>query len=221
MSIDATLQQLLDDPKAFLTCNALIIYGSPSSASGVKRFVLQATDKSGWQSVAGGDARNVALYVLYEEGTFNAQGSGPVSTPFDAHYISMRERDPKSGSWGDSKDTHYTLPSSGKPRLMVTSKLNGCTFGIGSRSDGGGRLVSHLRPPLDSAMGVVAGRLALDTATRTGFAGHKLDVSVMSSAQQNGTVIGQRSGGHWTFYAQRFQVGRTMDGVISDVQVYH
>ena len=66
------------------------------------------------------------------------------SAPFDVHYVSMREF--KNGAWEDANATHYLLPANAGADMMVTSKLNGCTFGIGSDAQGA-RLVSHLRPP--------------------------------------------------------------------------
>jgi hypothetical protein len=214
MSIETARSELLTNPKAFLESNALVIYGSNVGGSGAKRFVLQATEAAGWKSVARGEAREVPLFVMFEEGGFNGKGSGPVSTGIDTHYVSMRQVQPESGKWEDTGTTHYTLPPDGAS-VMVTSKINGCTFGIGSNA-GGARLVSHLKPPGEDP----SGRLTLDKGTREGFKGGKLDVSVMSSGTQNGTVIGLRSGQQWTFYAQRFQMFPSMSGIINEVQVY-
>lgn len=215
MSIDQDLDALLAAPKPFLEANALVIYGSTKGGSQTKDFVLQATSDV-WKTSVGGSMKAAPVYVMYDADGFNAKGVGPQSRRFNAHYISMREYDVRSQRWEDAGATHYTLPGAGGPTVMVTSKLNGCTFGIGS--DGGGtRLVSHLRPP--TALGGTAARLRLDEGTRAGFSEGKLDVSVMSSTEQNGTVLGLRTGSRWTFYAQRFQmlVGA---GIIGAVQVY-
>jgi hypothetical protein len=214
MAIDDVLQSLLAAPKTFLEANALVIYGSPKSKSGIKDFVLQAGDKTGWQTCVGG-LKSVPFYIIYDAKGFNASATGPQSTAFNAHYVSMREFNADKSSWEDAQTTHYTLPGDG-PAVMVTSKLNGCTFGIGSNAQGA-RLVSHLRPP--NLQGS-AGRLRLDEGTRAGFAGGKLDVGVMSSQGQNGTVLGLRTGSGWKFYAQRFQMFATAVGTITDVQVY-
>jgi hypothetical protein len=80
MSIETARSELLTNPKAFLESNALVIYGSNVGGSGAKRFVLQATEAAGWKSVARGEAREVPLFVMFEEGGFNGKGSGPVST---------------------------------------------------------------------------------------------------------------------------------------------
>lgn len=214
MPIDDVLQSLLAGPKAFLESNALVIYGSNKSGSGVKNFVLQGTDENGWRSGVGDVQRAVPFFVMYDETGFNAKGSGPKSAPLSAHYVSMREFNTGTGSWEDSSATHYTLPTTG-PTVMVTSKINGCTFGIGSNADGA-RLVSHLRPPGQAA----TSRLHLDQGTRAGFAGGKLDVSVMSSGEQNGTVLAIRAGANWAFYVQRYQMFSGAVGIINAVQVY-
>lgn len=36
----------------------------------------------------------------------------------------------------------------------------------------------------------------------------------------NGTVLGLRANGGWTFYAQRYQMLASATGMITDVQVY-
>jgi hypothetical protein len=217
MAIDDVLNDLLTNTKSFLEQNAIVIYGSNKNGSGQKQFVLQGTDDRNWKTTIGG-ARAVPFYVCYNADGFNGKGAGPKSAPFDTFYISMREFDVKSQSWEDAAATHFTLPANG-PTVMVTSKINGCTFGIGSDANGA-RLVSHLRPP----GGDVASRLQLDRGTRAGFAGGRLDVSVQSSGVMNGTVIGIRTNAAWTFYAQRFQmlnVNSVTSGMIGEVQVYH
>ena len=214
MAIDDVLQSLLAAPKAFLESNALLIYGSNKGGSGQKEFVLQASDETGWRSCVGGATRDVPFYVMYDANGYNAKGSGPKSKPFETHYVSMREFNAGTNSWENVATTHYMLPTDG-PAVMVTSKLNGCTFGIGSNGSGA-RLVSHLRPP----GGNVTGRMRLDQGTRAGFEGGKLDVGVMSSGEENGTVLALRAGTKWTFYAQRFQMLSSMVGFINDVRVY-
>jgi len=140
-----------------------------------------------------------------------------MSNEFTAHYISMREYDVNTGAWEDSDTTHYVLPSTGKVDIMVTSKLNGCTFGIGSDADGS-RRVSHLRPP--TRLGDKEACLKLDAGTRIGFFGGKLDVGVMSSTGQNGTVIGRRINGNWKYYAQRYQILASAVGINDGVNLY-
>jgi len=208
------LAQLMMNTVSFMENNALVIYGCQSK-SGAKDFVLQGTDDNKWRSCAGGGMKEVPMWVIYAADTFNGKARGEKSNAFNAHYISMREYDAKTNTWEDADTTHYTLPSTGT-RVMVTSKINGCTFGIGSDADGA-RIVSHLRPP--TALGPVTSRTELDKGTRGGFVGGKLDVSVMSSTEQNGTVFARRAEGAWTFYVQRFR-STGGSGIIDQVNTY-
>src|SRR5262249_16967283 len=41
--------------------------------------------------------------------------------------------------------SHYTLPTAGGPDIMLTSKLSGCRFGVGSDAVGS-CLVSYVQP---------------------------------------------------------------------------
>ena len=213
MAINDDLAALVGHPQHFLENNALIIYGA--GGSGPADFVLQGTDRNGWRSCAGGGDRPVPLYVMYEARAFNMIGSGPVSAPLAVHYVSMRQYDTVTNQWEATGVTHYLLPAAGGGDFMVTSKINGCTFGIGS--DGGGnRLVTHMRPPK-----LPNNRILLDQGVRAGYAGGRLDVSVMSTQDMNGTVVGKRNGGAWTFYAQRYQkLQGDGTGFIERVNVY-
>lgn len=215
--INDALDSLLTNTEEFLKNNAVMIYGSNKGTSGIHRFVMQGTDEDGWKSCAGGATRKVPFYVIYKADSFNGKGAGEKSREFTAHYISMREYNVATRAWEDTDTTHYILPSTGDVDIMVTSKLNGCTFGIGSDANGS-RLVSHLRPP--TQLGDMEARLKLDTGTRAGFAGGKPDVSIMSSTGQNGTVIGRRITGNWKFYAQRYQIFASAVGIIDSVNLY-
>lgn len=215
MAIDDTLATLVADPRSFLEQNALIIYGSNKSMSGVKQYELIKSTDTGWTSAAAA-GQNVPLYILCPVGYPYGKADGDRSQPLDTHYVSMREYDVNTGSYENTNITNYTLPNAGEPAMMVTSKINGCTFGVGSKA--GARLVSHLRPET-KALGKVESRGVLDQATRAGFEGGHLDASIMSSTVSNGTVLGKREDGEWTVYAQRYQKVGTA-GMITDVQVY-
>ncbi len=144
-------------------------------------------------------------------------GVGQRSAAFAAVSVSMRSFNAVTGAYEDTATTHHVLPTDG-PTIMVTTMLSGCTFGIGSNA-GGARLVSHVRPPEGRRDNQA--RLLLDQTIRGGFqGGGRLKVSVMSSLDERGTVVGIRTGDAWTFYAQQFSyVGGV--GVVNSVQVYH
>jgi hypothetical protein len=91
-------------------------------------------------------------------------------------------REYKNGAWEDVNTTHYMLPGAGGADMMVTSKLNGCTFGMGSHS-AGGRLVSHLRPPNQNP---TTDAQVVSTGTEAGFVkrGDTVRATVNSSGEE-------------------------------------
>ena len=207
---------LLTNTKTFLDNNLVVIF-SGGGGSGNLEFVLEKTIFTGWTSSAG----PVPRFACYPATWPNVGGGdGSQSQKFDAVYVSMREYDADNQSWEPSAMTHHALDANG-PAVMLTSKLNGCTFGIGSDA-AGTRLVSHLRPPkLSQVPDAAEGRLILNAGVRAGFAGGTLTTSIMSSDQMNGTVIGIRTGTAWTFYAQRFHSTAPHSGILHGVNVYH
>ena len=206
---DLALADLRQHPILWLQANALVVYGLGTTGSGARQSRLYKTDSTTtgakWQSAVGGDLRDVPYWVMGDTQNYPVGPGGAVlntgSAPFDVHYVSMREF--KNGAWEDANTTHYLLPANAGADMMVTSKLNGCTFGIGSDAQGA-RLVSHLRPPnidpSSDAQEVVRG-------TESGFAGRGATIAtrVNSTMQEQGTVIALRSVTGWTFYIQRFQ----------------
>jgi hypothetical protein len=201
---DTALRDLITYPKAFLENNGLVIY-SGDRVSAVTPFRLVLLEDQ-WQSVIGGSARSIPAWGLALDGVKlgKARPGEAQSAPISAHYVSMREY--KNGGYEAADVTHYTLPSAGGPDVMFTSKLNGCSFGIGS-SGGGTRLVTHLRPP--SGNGPANEKLAtLSGGVDAGFAanGGSLAVKVTSDSLQNATILSKRSGTDWKFFVQRFKV---------------
>ena len=214
MAINDDLGSLLTNTKVFLENNALLIHGAPGLSAN-HTFVLQATGQEGWKSAVGG-VRNIPRFICYPSASPMDLGVGPRSTAFAAVSVSMRSFNPATHSYEDAATTHHVLPTDG-PAVMVTTMLSGCTFGIGSNA-GGARLVSHVQPPEGRRDN--AARLLLDQTIRAGFPGGRPNVSVMSSLEQRGTVVGIRTAGAWTFYAQQFSFAGDA-GVVNSVQVYH
>lgn len=218
---DLALVVLRHRPLQWLQGNALVIFGLSRSGSGAQQFRLFKTDRN-WRSAVGGDLRDVPYWTMYATQACQggvAQGiyaSG--SAPFDVHYVSMREF--KNGQWEDANTTHYVLPGNAGADMMVTSKLNGCTFGIGSDANGT-RLVSHLRPA-NTSPNPLADQVEVARGTEAGFASHggSLDYRVNSTGADQGTVIGLRSNGSWAFYIQRYRFnvsGQQASGLIDAV----
>ncbi len=215
MPMNAQLALLRNNTQTWLENNALVIYGGAPGGSGRMDYVLSATDDVGWVTTVGGMNLPVPFYVMYPAGTWHPKSNGQLSRSFRVHYISMREFNPVTLQWEAAAVTHYTLPTWGRT-VMVTSKINGCTFGIGS--NGGARIVSHLRPPSSTPQG----RMELERGTVGGIGGGGVvNARIMSTGTENGTVVGIRNGANWTFYAQRFRPMLGFGGFIDGVQVYH
>lgn len=209
---DTALADLRSYPKAFLENNALLIFGYQQRGSGAAQFQMAPTGRK-WKSLLNGASRDVPLFVMFpsDVGNPNADAAN-TSAAFAAQYVSMREF--KNGAWEDANTTHCVLSANAGADIMVTSKLNGCTFGIGTDAHGA-RLVSHLRPPANAAIAATQ----LQTGIEAGFATHggSIDYRVMSTGQQNGTVVGLRANGHWTFHVQRFTMQANATGTIDAV----
>jgi hypothetical protein len=214
---DQALADLRAHPLYWLQANALEVWGLSATGSGAEKFRLYKTDRT-WQMAVEGAARDVTLWTMFSDRVRATKGDpSTASAPFDVHYVSMREF--KNGYWEDANTTHYMLPANSGADMMVTSKLNGCTFGIGSNSNGG-RLVSHLRPPnMGNAAQPTPDAAELQRGIEGGFTsrGQAIDYRVMSTGDYNGTVIGRRTGTKWEFYVQRYKALPTGHGLIDAV----
>jgi hypothetical protein len=125
-------------------------------------------------------------------------------TQIDAYYIPMVQTSDVGGGM-----SHYTLPDNGGPDIMVTSKLTGCVFGIGTHSSGA-VLVSHVQPNSQLAKG--QGKAGMETRQQDltatmwqGFEGHRMTNQFQFGHEytDSAAVIGKRTGGQWRFYLQQ------------------
>lgn len=209
---DSGLADLRSYPKAFLENNALVVFGSNAHASGPCQYRLVLTTRKGWKSVAGSAGeRSVPYWFMMRDGVFHPDFDATRSSvAFDVYYVSMREF--TNGQWEDTGTTHFVLPGAAGADMMVTSKLNGCTFGIGMNA-AGARMVSHLRPPPNAQLASTVVPQGLEA----GFAGGSIDYRVMSNGAENGTILGFRAGGNWTFYTQRFRMRPNTTGLVEMV----
>jgi hypothetical protein len=124
----------------------------------------------------------------------------PAANEFNAYYVPMAQMD---DVWNGS--SHYVLPSAGGPDVMITSRLSGCRFAVGSDANGA-VLVSHVQPSKaineglrqGSLAGVVSGGFAQQGGTQTASFAMEQDYAKGDKA----AVIGLRNGGTWHFYLQ-------------------
>jgi hypothetical protein len=125
---------------------------------------------------------------------------GPVAADeFDAYYIPMVQT-----SDVEMDASHYTLPTGhGSLKIMITSRLSGCTFGTGSDANGA-VLVSHVQPK-NTIADPNTKRNHLHAMITGGFrsAGDFLEKgNNANNYTDSAIVLGNRKGSHWSFYAQ-------------------
>jgi hypothetical protein len=120
--------------------------------------------------------------------------ANPGPDELNAYYVPMvQTADIRGGT------SHYTLPTRGEPAIMITSKLSGCRFGVGSSAEGA-LLVSHVQPNL--AVGDQSRQTNLAAQLESGFAGRVRAFAQGETYTKLAAVIGVRSGKKWHFYQQ-------------------
>lgn len=137
--------------------------------------------------------------------------ASPGANEFNAYYIPMvQTSDVAAGT------SHYILPT-GADALdtVITSKLSGCTFGVGS--DGmGAVLVSHVQPNPNTPVADRAQELS--DAVGQGLTTQTGEFKKGGAYSDKAAVIGHRTGNAWKFYLQAFDVNdQTNKDVISKI----
>jgi hypothetical protein len=120
----------------------------------------------------------------------------PSSPEFNAYYVPMAQTADAA-----RQSSHFILPGTG-PDIVLTSRLSGCSFGVGSNS-GNATLVSHIQPNL-AIEGGTARANDLAQNMQSGFASQGQVVSRGDDYSDLATVIGKRSGTKWVFYLQDY-----------------
>ena len=220
MDVADVIKLLSDPPKLLRQCMLVIAGGSGAAPAngqaGTATFQVSMKDHvnatgftTGLSGMAGLTKSRAVAKLLKLHG---AARTSPAADEFNAYYIPMvQTADALGGA------SHYSLPTAGGPDVMITSKLSGCTFGVGSSATGA-TLVSHIQPDLSLAAGP-ARATDLDTAVTGGF-------NAMTGQFRKGTeytdyasVIGRRSGGVWKFFLQAQDAAPNYSHVISKVDV--
>jgi len=205
---------LLPDPETLLrrcylhiaggaTRTATVPTAPPPPANGQAQVATFAVE-IGHQTVPGFTTGLSGLLGLRKDRPFvkftKVHGAAIVPAPadhFNAYYIPMVQvGDVAAGT------SHYTLPTgAGALDLMITSKLSGCTFSVGS--DGGGAvLVTHVQP--DAAH--MGGSAALSGIAQTGMAATRGEFRRTHEYAELAAILGRRAGAVWTFHMQASRV---------------
>jgi hypothetical protein len=139
-----------------------------------------------------------------------AAKANPAADEFNAYYVPMVQTSDIAGGM-----SHYTLPTNGQPTIMITSKLSGCRFGVGS--DGNGAvLVSHVQP--STAVAEDNRQQDLVTQQNTGFTGAPRAFATGQTYDDMAAVIGVRTGQRWRFYQQASHLDQQGDYVLDSVK---
>ena len=120
-----------------------------------------------------------------------AAKANPGADEFNAFYVPMAQTSDIRGG-----TSHYPLPTWGEPAIMITSKLSGCRFGVGSSAEGA-LLVGPARPKL--ALGDKSRQQNLAAHLKSGFAGRVRGFAFGETCAAPAAVIGVRDGKRWRF----------------------
>ena len=205
------LNELRANPESFLRHYMVSIAGSTPGI--VPRhhtnFLIEAADGRafrGFQTGMAGRLGRTKDRPQLRISMVNAgMTAGPGQAVFDAWYIAM------SDLGGGALAHQVHLSGSDGPDIALTSQMSGCTFGIGSATSDGGRLVSHIRPPAgqqpsaatyqamrqEASFGNMDG--FFDRASRSGAASY-------GNPENRATIVGVRRAGNWRFYAQTYHL---------------
>lgn len=118
---------------------------------------------------------------------------------FNAYYVPMVQTVDVTGG-----TSHYTLPTRGEPTIMITSKLSGCRFGVGSNAEGA-LLVSHVQP--NANLQPASRQSNLEAHVASGFSGRVRAFAIGDTYADMATVVGRRAGKRWHFYQQASRQG--------------
>ena len=198
------VQLIRHDPERLLRQASLKIFGGGvSTLSSVYRFLVIDPVRTmpgfttGLSGLRGKKKDRPIFNLKLERTAFpEERANAATNEVFDAQYVAVGQIE------GGPAATHYVLPATGGPDIMVTAQMSGCAFGIGSDA-GGSRLVSHIQPPLAVADARKRAR-QLYGATAAGFK-DKTPRSVFRRGQEyefEAVILGVRRNGKWKIYAQ-------------------
>jgi hypothetical protein len=135
----------------------------------------------------------------------------PSSPKFNAYYIPMAQTADAA-----NQSSHFVLPDTG-PAVMLTSRLSGCSFGVGSNS-ANATLVSHIQPD-QTIQDQTARTNDLGQKMGSGFAANRKVLSRAGDYSDMATVIGKRdSTNKWTFYLQDYVTVPSASGITFEVR---
>jgi hypothetical protein len=201
------LAEMRANPETFLRHYIVAIAGGPLAQTGIHSgqatfsYTDRATTGRGFTDGLSGLAGRTKErpYVTFTKISGPAK-TQPAAGEFNAWYIAM------AAQGAPVMTRHAFLPGTGGPDIALTSKLSGCSFGVGSAVADGSRIVSHVQPPPGAPNPAVWA--SMRAAASSGVMDAVFDREGQPGADNYGnpanraTVIGIRSNGYWQLYAQ-------------------
>jgi hypothetical protein len=213
MTTATILNDLMADPKSFLRHYVLIIIGGKAATSGVASGVATFSCDAAGQTMPG-----------FTTGISGLRGLTKNREKIRFMKVAMPPRDPRDAdefnAWyiamavmgSGAKTTHFPVPGTGGPDLLLTSQLSGCTFGVGSITADGSRLISHIQPLSGGLDATTRAKLHDETVDRmTDGVDAVFEREGRPGARRYGdphnraSVVGIRRGAAWEFWAQEYQ----------------
>jgi hypothetical protein len=192
-SLRDALIAFLGDPKTFMASNVILPPSSPSNQliKGTGSGIFQFSFEKSSVTAAFGTA-TCPIYRIANPDNYNTDK--PRFMAYYCHY---------------SSDNTFDLMLGDKMDLMLTPRMDGCSFGVGSETDTGARLVVHsnVSRTASTSEGIVkqgsdqAGKIKEIIPAPTKIFGPEdyLDDNI------KGTTAGVRKNGRWTFFMQRWK----------------
>jgi hypothetical protein len=213
MTMATVLDELRADPEAFLRHHAVAIAGRAPDLSQLQekraKFELRTEGRPvfrGFQTGIAGlrskEKERASIQFAQLPPNSNAALGPDVA---EVWYV------PMAADTTRMANRHTLLSGTEGPDIAFTSQLSGCTFSIGTASQDGGLIVSHIRPP-QGRQPNAADYQAMRDAGSLGPMAHFFDRESRPGRTSYGepgnlaTIIGVRRRGTWRFYAQIYNL---------------
>jgi hypothetical protein len=212
-----SLLDFLGDPKTFMASNIVLPPGSPlagwdinpdsghqfqvkANGSGLFQFSFEKVTKTGKR----GNNEDCPIFSI---GTPDKYTDAPRFNAYYCHY--------------DTEETFdLMLSPGGDVHLMLTPKMDGCSFGVGSETSSGGRRVAHANV---SRTASTPEGIKEQGVTQASNLGKVIDKPKIIGPEDYvgpdvaGTTVGVWGGGHWSFFMQVWKRPTSTDYILDKI----
>jgi hypothetical protein len=221
MNLASIMAELHADPETFLRHYVVSIAGgAPNMAQPFEDRGMFRLDTEGMQAyqgfqtgLAGMMSKTKTRPMIRFTKLSAAAAASAGDDAVEAWYVRMLQRTT------ETLNRHTLLPGSGGPDIAFTSQLSGCTFSVGAAGADGGRFVAHIQPP-QGVQPTAADYQSMRDAASLGRMETIFDrpsrpgATAYGDARNRATIIGVRSQGNWSFFAQTYNtIERRLHGV--------